>query len=458
MNEDVPGLEPSEEQIVVARTDRVGEVETGPLLPLWLSVTLYILFAPWCVFSLFWIGRSMVVQQSTLGILKRASGPWEGEAPAMDSPAMQKEIEFLRQTPRQSLLYVVQDLCQEEISDPRMARAVSLRKATQWSVESKRRLLFAELLANIEENGEMPLDYRLAPEHAQTLQDFLAERRAHPTTSYEDNKVTEVLQWIADGRPTPPKGPERRRVKSLETGYEKKLFFGTEKRTLKALMKQWRTGGNSQEAGAAAKFERMLEGEHAELSPAERKLCEERADRWEQDYLKGRERLSHLAVEMVKAINATSVRMDHPDIWDMAQMLEERHDPARKNLMEAVSLLKERRFTFLYLSQFIQRATVNPVLAMETTRLTKDEHETLLIQQNHRRRAACIEVLERIATDYCNKPFTIEGIAADKQKEFFLGNTVETFSAVVEDRQDREVGAQAQQALSRLQELCASLP
>ena len=61
------------------------ELETGALLPRWLTVTLYAVFVPFCLFSAFWIGRSIIIQESINDYLQVLAGPWEDEPPPMDS-------------------------------------------------------------------------------------------------------------------------------------------------------------------------------------------------------------------------------------------------------------------------------------------------------------------------------------------------------------------------------------
>jgi len=428
------------------------EIAEGPLLPRWASTLIHAVFIPWCIFAAVWIGYAMVVQDQTMELLGRIKGPWEGDVPPMDSPHITEGIDFLQQKPRQSLLYVIQELLREEIDDPRMARAIALRKATNWAVESRRRHLFEEILQHMSEDGEMPPVYELPEQHQRTLDDLLKERLADPTRSYEERKITEVVQWLAGGRQTVPKGPERRRIKSLQSKYQKRLFFGEEKETLTMIAEDWSDSTNAARRGAAEKFLLMLDGQHAELTPEEREECLQTARHWEALYLKGRERLSEVAFALVQHVESEDTFLDHPEIWDMVRLLHEPYAPARRNMAEIVYVLRNRKYVFIYLSEFIKKDTINPVMAVETARLTKDEHEQLLRRQNHTRRLAAIEVVERIATDYCRNPFEMENLQEGQdQDKIFKEKTIQTLESVLEDE---DVGSQAQQALKSIREAC----
>ncbi len=423
----------------------------GPLLPRWLSVLLYAIFVPLSAFGLVYIGRSAWVQHNTVGLLRTITGPWEGEMPPMDSEQVQGRFHYLERKPRNGLLYVIEELLQDAIRDPRMARAIVLKRALQWATQAEKRLLFEEILANMSKDGEMRLDYVLPEEHRQTLEAFLNERAAQPRASYEDRKITEVLQWVAEGRPTAAKGPEIRRIKSLQTQYEKKIFAGRERRALEKLAEQWGRSDEPVPRGAAQKFARMLRGKYAELSHEEKQCCLERAKHWEGLYLKGQERLTQVAARLARIIQRDDRFLDHPELWDLVRLLYMSHQPARRNLAETIFVLRTRRFILIYLSQFLLKDTINPVMAAETARLTKSEHEALLRDENLRRRLACIELAGRIALDYCREPFEIRGIEEPEREELFKDRIIRALQAVIEDE---EVGKQAQQILDAIPDAC----
>ena len=428
------------------------ERETGPLVPRWFSALMYGVFVPWCVFSFLWIGRAMVVQHRIWGAMDVLSGPWQGEMPPMESAAVQASMSVLERSPRNGLLYIIQELQQDEIGDRRMVRAIALRKAVSWAVESQRRRLFEELLANMNDKGEMPDDYVLPPQEEEALLELIKEREENPSASYEQAKITEVLRWIVEGRRTPPVGPEKRRIRSLLVGYEKKKFFGAERHALKALMKEWAQSDDAARKSAAEEFVLMLESKQTALSPEEAARCSEEADGLEEIYMIGRRRLTEGLHRMANIIGERDIFVDHSHLWDLLRLLDYRDDAARRSIAEAVMSLKGRKYALAYLAEFILKDSVNPVMAVETARLTKDEHEQLLGRENYRRRLNCIEVAWRLAIQYCRQPFEIEGVPKEKQAAFFRLQVIGSIEAVAEDK---EVGRAASEALQELQQPCA---
>jgi hypothetical protein len=492
--------------------ERHVEVETGPLLPRWLSILLYAIFIPWCLFATVWIGHSMVVQHKMMNAVKTVGGPWEGEAPAIDSPQMRLAVDTLCQRPRDSLLYILQYLQQDELRDRRMAEAITLRKAVAWEVEARRRALFAEVLPSMnEKTGELDEDYRMSPESMRTLLDLIHERTAEASTSYTEQKTSEVLEWLAarmlfeeamskldeetsgtpddrhlsaeqieklveevaggsaarqdipqkvrdkllewlaQGRPQRATGPERRRIKSLEVKYKKKVFFGKERSVLKKLAEQWRADHDAIKQGLSGKFALMLDGKTASLTDQERAFCEERASYWENQYNEGRVRLCRVVESCVDLIVQNDISLDHPHIWDIVNLLQEGYEPARASLARTAYALRNRRFTLIYLSQFVLKDHANPVMAVETPRLTKEEHEQLLERENHRRRLECIKLLREIGKAYYAEPFKIKHLPEADQDEFVRLKVVRTLEDVL---QDRAVGKVAQEALDDIKESC----
>ncbi len=428
------------------------ERETGRLVPLWFSVLMYGVFVPWCIFSFLWIGRDMVIQHRIWAALRVLSGPWEGEMPAMDSAAVQGSMDVLGRVPRDGLLYILQELQQDEVRDRRMVRAIALRKAVGWAVESQRRRLFEELLANINDMGEMPDDYVLPQQDSEALLALVREREENPVASYEQTKITEVLRWIADGRRTPAMGPEKRRIRSLQVGYEKKRFFGAERRALKSLMREWAQSQDAARRSAAQEFAVMLEGRQTELSTEEAARCSQEADRLEETYMMGRRRLTEGLSHVAGIIEQQDIFVDHPHLWDLLRLLDHRDDVARRFIADAVVCMRGRKYTLIYLAEFILKDSVNPVMAVETARLTKDEHEQLLAQENRRRRLSCIEVARRIALEHCQRPFQIKGVTQEKQAAFLKDRVIGSLEAVAEDKQ---VGPRASEVLRELQQPCA---
>lgn len=433
--------------------ERQVELETGRLLPSWISLPLYTFFIFWSVFACAWIAYSMVIQHKILGAIDLIGGPWTGEAPPMDSPPVQDGLDILRKKPRNSALYIIQELRQDAIGDPRMVRAIALRKAVTWVVESRRRALFDVLLEHMNESGEMERGFELPAQHAQALRDFLRGRQEHPSESYEEEKITEVLEWIADGASTPAKGPEKRRIKALAGNYGKKVFFGKEANVLSVIAQEWEGSGEELRRSAAEKFAVMLAGEHAELTPEEAALCEERAEYWQALYFHGHRRLAAVIGELVPIVAREKTRVDHPHLWDLVRLLDMDDEQVRQSVSGAVLALKERKYILIYLSEFLERAAINPVMAVETRRLSKAEHEEELKEELLRRRLASLDVLRQIGLDYCREPFQIEGIAPGAQEEFFRAKVIATLEGVLRDKH-KEIRERAASALEELRKAC----
>ncbi len=524
------------------------EPETGPLLPRWLSVGIYAVFAPWCVVSLVWIAWSTVAQQR---IFAATSGVLEGKGTG--------HTEILARAPLDSLLYLMQELRQDEMKAPRMARAAALRRAADWGQGARQRALLRELLAHMDDKtSEMEPDYRLPPEHMRALLHLCVERisrgffragdtwleelqglrdaialagapegpalspaearnleedrrrieelieeqqsapgpgrlgrgpgdaRGASVAGYEEGKITQVLVWIARGRPTPARGPEERRIGSLAQGHDKKRFFGAEEEALGGVRESWLA---SQEPGRSAvgeKFALMLEYERLEskhrgeeltpedeeamgellakatLRPEEENLCRERAAHWEESYMEGIERLASVALDMAKLIHQDSenrtragespVRVDHPHLWDMVRFLDHRSPEVGARFAEACRIMKGRKYIFVFLSEFIQRREVNPVMAVETARLTKHDHERLLREDLRRLRLSGIEVLADIGAAYYREPFDIQGVEKDAQAAFVRERVIGTLESMLEDK-DKEIADRAQEALDAVNEV-----
>lgn len=436
-----------------ARPRRV-EVETGELLPRWLTVTMYAVFVPFCLFAAIWITRSAIIQHNIQSYLDLLSGPWEGDPPPMESKVITDGRDLFEEKARSSLLFILQRMIIEEIEDPRMARAITLRKATNWGIESRRRELFEEILANMSEEGEMSPDYKIPSEDRTTLMNLIQERQERDIRSYEEQKITDVLEWLAQGRPTPPKGPEPRRVRALEKKYEKRLFIGEEQDILRELAEQWEDSNEPVKQSAAEKFQLMLEEKPTSLTQEEAQLCEAIAKEQEDRYMMGERRLSEIAVHLVKYIEKNNVFIDHPEVWEVIRLCQHRHESARQNMKDAVYALRNQKYCLIFLSEFLRKNQINPVMAVETVRLTKDEHEQILRRQNHTRRLACLDVAKRIALKYCDEPFPIDEVPEEEEKDFFQNRVIEPIEELVEAN-DEEVAARAEKVLDEIRDSCA---
>jgi len=426
------------------------EVETGPLLPRWLTTLLYVVLIPWCIVSLGWLGWRMHVQGQVWSALDLVGGPWEGPTPSMDSPVVGAAVGILQGNPRDSLREIIQELRQDERKDSRMVRAIVLSKAVRWDVESRRRQLFDELLDNMLSSGIMRRDYKLPAQHEAMLAELLGERRANPTTSYEENKITDVLEWLERGRPTIAVGPERRRIKSLKIKYDKKLFFSSEADALRQIQEEWLESGDPVKQGAAEKFAEMLEDQHAKLTPQEQEFCLTRARHWEGLYREGRERLAWVCEDLAGRVAKGDIWLDHSEIWDLASLLDVPGETARGHIAKAVLAMRARKFALVYLGEFVETDTVNHVMAIETARLSGPEHEALVREEMRRRRLGALDVLHQIVLQYCRRPFPIEEVPPDEQEEFFKENVVRSLQHV---REDKDVGERAGQILDDIEKL-----
>ncbi len=436
------------------RYRREVEVEKGLLVPRWFKALVWGTLGPFCVFAFFWIGWSLVTQHQITTYLDVITGPWEDSPPAMSSDVVTTGLETFEEEPRSSLLFVLQEMVIDKMEDPRMARALTLQKATKWGGNSARRELFEELLAHMDSEGAMPPDYTLPAEDKKTLQNLIRERKQWKTASYEQEKITEVLVWIEEGRPTQAKGPERRRVAALEKKYDKRLLVGEESELLKSLAKEWEKSENPVKQRAAKKFKLMIEEKPCALSEEAVKLCKDEVQQLEERYLRGQKRLSEVALHLVQYIEKRKLFMDHPDIWEVMRLCEHEYKPVRENMKDATFALRNHQYCMIFIGDFLKRSKINPVMAVETARLTKDEHEALLRRENHRRRLALLNVAERIAEAYCRQPFPIEEVPAPKEDSFFKENILESIELVTEDDDDA-VAKKASRILESIKEDCA---
>ena len=70
----------SEQAQQEAAAVRQTEIQTGPLLPRWLTVTLYAVFLPWTVFAAAYLVWIIMVQGRLADSMQLVDGPWGGEA------------------------------------------------------------------------------------------------------------------------------------------------------------------------------------------------------------------------------------------------------------------------------------------------------------------------------------------------------------------------------------------
>ncbi|MCK4373789.1 MAG: hypothetical protein KAX19_00630, partial [Candidatus Brocadiae bacterium] len=105
------------------------EAEVGTLLPRWFTTTFYVVFAVFSVYSIIHITRSLTIQRALTEAVDVVNGAVDRPAADLDSPEGQKALAVLKRHSSRALLYLNQALLQDEENDPRMARAMALRKA-----------------------------------------------------------------------------------------------------------------------------------------------------------------------------------------------------------------------------------------------------------------------------------------------------------------------------------------
>jgi hypothetical protein len=115
-------------------------------------------------------------------------------------------------------------------------------------------------------------------------------------------------------------------------------------------------------------------------------------------------------------------------------------------------VLRHNRFTIMFLSTFATKTTVNPFMAVETLRLTAEEHEREMTKANVRRMREAIRLLARIGCDYM----------ADRQdyvdaRTFNISNPDELIrrnvvASIYEVSDDEDVADVAEKALAELRQ------
>lgn len=481
------------------------ERATGPLLPRWFKVIIYLVLGSLAVFAISFIGRSFVVQHRLTSATAVLRGDLERVLPSFSSPEAQEAVRMLARHPVDAFLYLNQEILQDEEDDPRMARALALRKATEWGTISTRRDVVRRLVENMDDSGHIGADV-LTQDVREVLWDIIADRRADlaalppgepadeavdtavkaladalpqvgwldveelernvretiwamivrrlgsraplavgqtvvgtvrqelvsrlqpqlqetdparvedevrslvrdivgrrppdPRMSYAEHRITEVLLWLARGAETTATGVERRRMESLLARYEKKSFVGTEVRALEAIIAEWSAASDPTMTQATEKFQAMLDGETTQLSPEGARMCYERADALEDLYHKGIILLSKAGVAMLEDIVEADRYLDHPHIYQYLTLLGKRFDDVRQTITDGIWLIRTRYYTIRFLSYFASKTSINPVMAVETVRLTREEHERLMRAANNRRVRESVQLLIRIGLDY----------------------------------------------------------
>jgi hypothetical protein len=425
------------------------ETVTGPLLPRWFTVGFYSIFIPFCIYSAIHITLSFITQSRLRTAISSIRGSMDEEAVDLKSPAGQAALGVLRKQPILSFLYLNQEMFQNEDSDPRMARALALEKAVGWERTSSQRALVTEILANMLDDGSLPSDFQLDGKQLQVLKDMVDERRANTELTYVENRITDVLAWVAGGHQGPPSGTEKRRLAALHEQLAKKVFLGSEAKALKTLMEEWSGSSDAVRQQAAERFAEMLKGEQTALSPEGLAVCQTEADRLERAYENGMTRLaeaSRTVVEDIVQLMAKGKRLDHPHIYQYLSLLSSRFDGVREQTAAGAWLLRHNQFTIRFLSFFATKTTINPFMAVETLRLTREEHEREMRRANIRRMRLAVELLGRIGVDYLENPDSYQLKVPNRDE--FMGKFVA--SALLEVADEESIADVVQKALDDL--------
>jgi hypothetical protein len=424
------------------------EAATGPLLPRWFSVPFYVVFGLFCAFSLVYIVRSYIVQNSLVKAMAVLNGDTVQPAVGLDSPQGEQALVALKSHPVQAILYLNQQMLQNEEDDPRMARAMALRKAVTWSQVAAERDMIDTILAHMRPDGSLDPDFELSSEMQKALEELVARRRADTELTYAEDLITDALEWVVKGSGTKPKGTERRQLAALETFYRKKVFQGSEMGALRELMRQWEQSSEPVAQKAAGQFALMLEGKQAELSAEEQALCTAGAAEWEGRYRDGIVYIAQAARQLAAEIAERGLFLDHPHIYQYCSLLDHRFPQAREDVAAGIWLLRHSQFTVRFLSYFATKTAVNPFMAVETLRMTREEREREMRKLNNVRMREAVVLLGRIGVDYIEHPEQYKLAVADPN-DFMRKTIVSALTEVEDEPVIADVVAEALQNIQR---------
>ena len=376
------------------------ERASGPLVPHWFKVGFFVLFIPLTVLGVGWIVYSLRTQHALTGAVGVIRGSLTSEVASLTSPQAQQAIDVLRSSPRYAFLYCNQEILQNEENDRRMARCLALQKAIAWGDTSMQRQVVRAIADNMDDTGHLAPTFQITSDMVSVLQKMVEQRRNTPGMTYAEDRITAVLQWLAEGQPIPPTGPERQRLQGLLTQLDKKVYAGSERSAITALQAEWAQSGDAVARGAADKFQLMLDDKTTSLSPEEAAYAEQEADRYRQLYRDGMTRLAKVSLAMLGDVLKRDLYLDHPHIFQYLTLLGYQYDPVRAEVEQGAWDLRHSRFTVIYLSEFVRTTTINPVMAVETERLTKEEHERQMNEQNTLRRREAVTLLGKIGLDF----------------------------------------------------------
>ena len=376
------------------------EPALGPLVPRWFKVSFYGIFIPLTVLGAWGILMSVQTQRALSGAISTVRGSLAGQLESVESPQAAGPLKVLREEARYAFLYCNQEILQNEVNDPRMARALALQKAMGWGDVSAQREVVGQIIAHMDDTGHLLPGFQITPEMLSLLKRMVEERRNTPGLTYAEDRITAVLQWLAEGQPGQPIGPERQRLMGLLGQLNKKVYVGREAEALRELTKEWAASSEQAARSAAVKFQDMQAGKRTDLTAEEAAYVSKQAADYEKRFQDGMTRLAEASRMMLDEVLKQKIYLDHPHIYQYITLLGYQFDPVRANVIDGAWALRQNPFIAIYLSEFVRMTTINPVMAAETERMTKEEHERLMNAQNTLRRREAVSLLGRIGLDY----------------------------------------------------------
>jgi hypothetical protein len=104
--------------------------------------------------------------------------------------------------------------------------------------------------------------------------------------------------------------------------------------------------------------------------------------------------------------------VDHPHIYQYLSLLgyryeigaPEKFEGVRELVYDGVYAMRRRKFTLYFLRYFGRKTAINPVMAVETERLTKEQHEREMRETNSERVRNAQKLMTDVFADYLDNP------------------------------------------------------
>lgn len=422
------------------------EPALGPLVPRWFKVVFYGVFIPVSLLGVWGIAMSVLTQRALTEAVSTIRGGLVDRVQSLTSPEAKQPLDVMRKEARYAFLYCNQEILQNEVNDPRMARALALQKALNWGDVSAEREVVGQIIQHMDDTGHLLPGFQVTPDMLAVLKRMVEERRNTPGLTYAEDRITAVLQWLAEGQPGQPIGPEKQRLNGLLGQLNKKLYVGKEAAALTDLIKEWKSSKDAPAASAAGKFQTMLTGKRIELSPDEAEYVTTQAADYQKRFQDGMTRLAQAARTMLDEVLRRNIYLDHSHIYQYLTLLGYELDPVRGNVVEGAWALRQNPYVAIYLAEFVRTTTINPVMAAETERLTKEEHERQMNAQNTLRRREAVRLLARTGMDYVAHPDQYSFGVADPD-EFVREQIAHTLEEVADDETVADLAGPSLKAL-----------